>query len=212
MTIRLTLVCVRSTSAVFGRTPLSERELCGAGTALASLPPYSTAVRSPSAESALIAAVLGLRAAVEPALRDIDHGAWHGRTVADVVAADPYGYSAWLTDPDAVPHGGESVRRLCDRVAHWLGGLPADPGGTLAIVEPAVAQAVLVHALSAPVRAFRNLPVQPRHTVHLTCCDGVWSVQPADVSPARNHHRPLSVPVTLLTAPWRPADDHGIYV
>ncbi|MGX4694759.1 histidine phosphatase family protein [Streptomyces sp. JNUCC 63] len=99
---------------------------------MASLPAHSSAMRSPSSGSALTAAVLGLKAAVEPALRDLDYGTWRGRTVADIAAADPYGYSAWLTDPDAAPHGGETVRELCRRVAHWLSALPPDTGRALA--------------------------------------------------------------------------------
>ncbi|MFC5669034.1 histidine phosphatase family protein [Streptomyces incanus] len=79
--------------------------------------------------------------------------------MADIAAADPYGYSAWLTDPDAAPHGGETVRELCRRVAHWLSALPPDTGPALAIAEPAVVQALLVHALSASVRAFWTLRV-----------------------------------------------------
>lgn len=209
MTIRLTLLCARTADTVFGDAPLGERELQGAGAAAAPLPAHSSAMRSPSSGSALTAAVLGLKAAVEPALRDIDYGTWRGRTVADVAAADPYGYSAWLTDPDAAPHGGETVRELCRRTAYWLSTLPPDTGRALAIAEPAVVRALLVHALSAPVQVFWTLQVPPLYTVPLTWRDGVWSAQPVDASSARGLGQHPTPPITVLTAPRRAVSDRG---
>ncbi|WP_409474534.1 histidine phosphatase family protein [Streptomyces sp. HC307] len=179
MTIRLTVLGVHppatSADAIFGHAPLSEYDLHETGAALAALPPQSSTTRSPSTRCALTAAFLGLKATAEPALRDIDYGTWRGRTPAEIVAADPHGYSAWLTDPDAAPHGGETVRQLCQRTANWLSSLPPETGRALAIVEPAVVQALLVHALSAPARAFWKLEVPPHYTVCLTRRDGVWS-------------------------------------
>ncbi|MFJ9736606.1 histidine phosphatase family protein [Streptomyces sp. NPDC101166] len=211
MTIRLTLLCVRPTHTTFGPAPLSERDLDGAGASLASLPAHTATLMSPSVASALVATALGLRAAVEPELRDIDYGAWRGRTVAEIVAADPYGYSRWLTDPDAAPHGGETTRRLCERIGDWLSELPPDTARTLAIVEAPVLQAVLVHALAAPLRAFWKLPVPPLRTVHLTCRDGVWNIRTAYVSSVQDLRQSPSVPLTTLTAPGV-VSHHGIHV
>ncbi|MBL3670757.1 histidine phosphatase family protein [Streptomyces sp. M2CJ-2] len=209
MTIRLTLLCAPPADTVFGDAPPSECELRGAGAAVASLPAHAPAMRSPSSGSALTAAALGLTAAAEPALRDLDRGTWRGRTVADIAAADPYGYSAWLTDPDAAPHGGETVRELCRRIAHWLGALPPDTGRALAIAEPAVVRALLLHAWSVPVRAFWTLRVPPLHPVSLTWRDGVWSAQPTATSCARGPGRPPAPPLTVLTAPRRTVSDRG---
>ncbi|MER5373301.1 histidine phosphatase family protein [Streptomyces sp. NPDC002553] len=192
---------MRPTHTTFGPAPLSERDLDGAGAYLASLPAHPAALMSPSVGSALVATALGLQAAVEPALRDLDYGAWCGRTVADVVAAEPYGYSRWLTDPDAAPHGGETTRRLCERIGCWLDSLPPDTPRTLAIVEAPVMQAVLVHALSAPLRAFWKLPVPPLRTVDLACRDGVWNIRKAYVSSVPDLRQSPSVPLTTLTAP-----------
>ncbi|MGW2825297.1 histidine phosphatase family protein [Streptomyces sp. NPDC001443] len=141
-------------------------------------PPYSLAVRGPSARCARTADALGLETVPEPALRDFDYGRWCGRTVAEVVADDPYGYSAWLTDPDAAPHGGESVRDLCERTARWLDRLPSDTDRALAIVEPSVIRGALVHAFSVPARAFRHLDLPcPPAVVSLILRDGVWHVR-----------------------------------
>lgn len=216
MTIRLTLLCAHpadtSAQAVFGHTPDSGYAPHAVGAALAALRPHSWAVCSPAAGSAQTAAALGLTPTAEPALRDIDYGAWRGRAVADVVAADPHGYSAWLTDPDASPHGGETVRLLCHRTANWLDSVSAESGRALVIAEPAVIRALLVHALSAPVRAFWRLQVSPPYTVCLTRHAGGWSVQPAYASPAHGVVRRPPLPRGPLPEHRRPVGHRGTYV
>lgn len=180
MTVSLMFLCATgdaTRNGVFGDGPLSERGLREAAAAGAALPPYTMAVRAPSTRCAQTAVALGLGSVVEPLLRDIDYGTWRGRRVDDVAAADPHGFSAWLTDPDAAPHGGESVRQLCRRTAHWLSSLPPDLGHTLVITEPAVVRASLVHALAAPARAFWHLDVPPLSVVSLTLHGGAWSVR-----------------------------------
>lgn len=189
MSVRLTFMCATAgdtaRKAVFGDGLLSERGLRVARAAGATLAPYSLAIRAPSIRCAQTADALGLETTLEPALRDFDYGMWRGRTVGEVAADDPYGYAAWLTDPDAAPHGGESVRQLCRRTANWLSSVPSDTGRTFAITEPAVIRASLVHALSAPATAFWHFDVPPLSAVSLTSRGGRWSVQPVRVTPAR---------------------------
>lgn len=185
MTVRLTFLCAaagdgtRGTrSTVFGDGPPSERVLREACVARAAVPSYLPSLRAPSARCATVAAALGLEPAVEPVLRDIDYGTWRGRTVEEVAADDPHGFTAWLRDPDATPHGGESVRRLCRRTADWLDGLPPDTGRALVIAEPAAVRALLVHALAAPARAFWRLDAPALCTISFTARDGRWAVRP----------------------------------
>ncbi|MBA4861930.1 histidine phosphatase family protein [Streptomyces sp. PSKA54] len=172
MTVRLTLLCASTwdatRDAVFGEGALNELALLEAGAARAVLPPYSPAVRAPSVRCAQIAEALGLETAVEPALRDLDHGDWGGRTVAEVVADDPYGFHAWLTDPDAAPHGGESVRALCRRTANWLRSMEPGTGHALVIAGQTAVRALLLQALGVPARAFWHLDVPALSTVSLT--------------------------------------------
>ncbi|GGN89532.1 hypothetical protein GCM10011579_084510 [Streptomyces albiflavescens] len=186
MSVSLTFMCAPvgdTRDAVFGDGLLSEHGLREARAARAALPPYSLAIRAPSIRCAETVGDLGLEATVEPALRDFDYGMWRGRTVGDVVMDDPYTYAAWLTDPDAAPPGGESVRQLCRRTAHWLSSLPHDAGRTLAITEPAVVRAALVHALSAPATAFWHFDVPPLSPVSLTSRGGRWHLRPGHISP-----------------------------
>ncbi|GAA5029178.1 histidine phosphatase family protein [Streptomyces siamensis] len=203
MTIRLTLVSVPGSDAAadpfLGDAPLSERSVRGvrrAGGGGAVLPRHSMAVRAPSLRCAQTADALGLVAAVEPALRGLDVGAWCGRTVDEVAAADPDAFSAWLTDPDAAPHDGESVRGLCRRTARWLDHVAPEAGHVVAITEAAVVRAALVHALALPARAFWHLAVPPLSPVLLTWRAGHWEVRPGPVTARGSGRRFLSPSAT----------------
>jgi broad specificity phosphatase PhoE len=184
MTRCLTFLCVtgKESIRVFGDPAPREARLRQVGSLSAGFPSYSLVVRAPSAYCARTADALGVQATPEPALRDFDYGRWCGRAVADVVVGDPHGYSAWFTDPDAAPHGGESVRELCRRTAQWLSRVPVDTERALAIVEPAVIRAALVHALSLPVRAFWRLDVPRPTAISLIHRDGSWIVRFGDVT------------------------------
>lgn len=182
MPISLTFLCSiagdDTSRPIFGDVAVRERGPVGADAVGAVPTRYSTAVRAPSLRCARTAHALALTTEVEPALRDFDYGEWRGRSAAEVAVTDPYGLSALLTDPDAVPHGGESVRRFCRRVADWIDGLPPHAGRVVAVTEPAVARAALVHALSEPVRAFWHITVPPSVTVCLSPRNGRRYVHP----------------------------------
>ncbi|MFJ9815898.1 histidine phosphatase family protein [Streptomyces sp. NPDC101151] len=204
MTIRLTFVCAPGGDAtrdpLLGDAPLSERSLRKAGAAGAALPPYGPAVRAPSIRCSQTADALGLATVSEPALRDLDVGTWCGRTVGDVAATDPHGFTAWLTDPDAAPHEGESVRRLCRRTAHWLRSLGPETGHAVAVTETAVVRAVLIHALGLPARAFWHLPVPPLSAVCLTWRGDCWDVRNGYVTPRETRRWFLPGSTTLVHA------------
>jgi len=207
MAIHLTFLCAATATngrgAVIGDEgdePVGKR-LPGS-VALPAFVAHPLTIRAPSARCARTAEALGLEPTVEPALRDLDHGRWQGRTRAEIAALDPYGLSMWLTDPDAAPHGGESVRQLCHRAADWLIKLPRGTRPTLAIVEPAVVRALLVHALSAPARTFWYLDVRPLSAVSLVSTDGGWQVTPAYES-ERDTSRPAgSVSFSVHATPF----------
>ncbi|MFF7969718.1 histidine phosphatase family protein [Streptomyces sp. NPDC007905] len=190
MPIRLTFVCAPGGDAtldpLLGDAPLSEHSLRMAGTARTTLLlSHELAVRAPSNRCLQTADALGLVAVSEPALRDLDLGRWRGRTLDDVAASDPDGFTAWLTDPDAAPHGGESVRLLCRRTATWLSSLTPDTSHTVAITETAVVRAALIYALALPARTFWHLALPSLSAVSLTWRDGCWDVQPRLTRPDR---------------------------
>ncbi|MFJ9867727.1 histidine phosphatase family protein [Streptomyces sp. NPDC101165] len=213
MTIRLTFLCAPGSDAALdpflGDAPLSDHSLCEARVVGAGLPAHGLVVRAPSIRCSQTAEALGLDAASEPALRDLDLGTWCGHSVGDVAATDPDGFTAWLTDPDAAPHEGESVRRLCHRIATWLSGVAPDPGHVLAITEAAVVRAALVHALAVPARAFWHISVPHLSTVSLTWRGGSWDVRLGHAPPAaaRRWPVPRSAP-SVPTAGDQPSPAH----
>ncbi|MDQ2942694.1 MAG: histidine phosphatase family protein, partial [Candidatus Dormibacteraeota bacterium] len=73
-----------------------------------------------------------------PALREIDFGAWEGRSLADLWSEDPQAARAWENDIRSTPSGfGESLACLQTRVEGWWRQVHAvDEGarGELAIV------------------------------------------------------------------------------
>jgi broad specificity phosphatase PhoE len=132
------------------------------------------------------AAGLGLTAVVEPALRDCDYGAWRGRTLDDL---DPAAMTAWLTDPAAAPHGGESVMDLIDRIAGWLDSRSDADGKIVAVTHAAVVKAAVVHAILATPPSFWRIDVPPLSRTVLSGHSGRWTLRTlaAPVMPGRGH-------------------------
>ena len=82
-----------------------------------------------------------------------------------------------MTDPDAAPHGGESLTALLARVRAWLDGAggagraPRSP-----ITHGGVVKAAVVAALDAPPSAFWRVDVSPCSITELHAHDGRWTV------------------------------------
>lgn len=125
---RLTLVAHASTAATAeagfpADEGLEPRGLAAARAARGGLRRPTRVVRSPATAAAETADALGLAATVDLGLADWDLGAWRGRTLDELAAADPAAVRAWLTEPGAAPHGGESLAALLARVTAWLGSI-----------------------------------------------------------------------------------------
>ncbi|MFF8957549.1 histidine phosphatase family protein [Streptomyces sp. NPDC014894] len=173
MTLRLMLVAPVTTAALRGaRFPVDEPPdaagLRAARAAAGALPRVDRAVCAPAERCRGTALALGLRVTGEDAPADWDMGRWRGRSLAEVSAAEPDAVARWLADPSAAPHGGESLTALRTRVGAWLDGLPAAPGRLLAVVDPAVVRAALVHALALPPQTFWRLDIAPLALTELT--------------------------------------------
>ncbi|MFG2218861.1 MULTISPECIES: histidine phosphatase family protein [unclassified Streptomyces] len=164
-----------------GDVPLDAAGVRRAGAVAAAVPAADRYLHGPSERCAGTADALGLRTGPEPALHGWDLGRWSGRRLAAVSAAEPDAVSAWLTDPSAAPHGGESLLELCARAGRWLAALESaeDDGDrrVLAVVEPAVVRAVTVGALALPVEAFWRLDVAPLTLTALSGRSGRWNLR-----------------------------------
>ncbi|MBL1084498.1 histidine phosphatase family protein [Streptomyces actinomycinicus] len=144
--------------------------------AAGSLPAAARAVVSPSVRCRETAETLGLDGTAVPELGALDVGRWRGRTLEEVGAAEPEAVGRWLTDPRWAAHGGESVQDVCERVGRWLDGVQDGDGRTLAVVEPEVVRAAVVHALGLPAAAFWRLDVPPLTATALSGRAGRWNL------------------------------------
>ncbi|MFB7620992.1 histidine phosphatase family protein [Kitasatospora sp. NPDC056181] len=165
--------------------PPDEAGLAAARAAAGSLPATPRGFTAPSSRCRLTAAALGVDAEPAAALADLDVGRWRGHSLDEIAAAQPAAVSAWLADPTAAPHGGESVSALCARVGGWLEALADQPGRVLAVAEPAVVRAAVVHALDLPAAAFWRLDVRPLSATDLSGRAGRWNLRcGADLTPS----------------------------
>jgi broad specificity phosphatase PhoE len=147
-----------------------------AATLATALPSSHRTLCSPALRARQTAAAAGLCARTEPRLAECDFGTWAGRRLADIHAADPEAATEWMTDPDARPHGGESLSAFSDRVAAWLDEEMRDPEPVVAVTHGGVIKASVVHALRAELTAFWRIEVQPLSITGLRVCDERWSV------------------------------------
>lgn len=137
---------------------------------------------SPARRARETAHAAGLEARVVPELAECDFGAWAGRTLAEIHAEDPAGASAWMTDPDACPHGGETLAALLARVGGWLEVQARLDGRALAVTHGGVVKAAVVQALGAPAAAFWRVDVAPLAVTELHAHGGRWTLTRANAS------------------------------
>ncbi|WP_375424558.1 histidine phosphatase family protein [uncultured Friedmanniella sp.] len=121
----------------------------------------------------------GWRVLVSDRLRGPDVGRWTGLGLAEVAAADPEGLSRWLSDPDARPHGGETLTELVSRVGDLLRqpepNTDEQPG--LWVVTPLVVRALVVAALDAPAVVIFSVDVGFGGEVQLSGSGRTWRLQ-----------------------------------
>jgi broad specificity phosphatase PhoE len=123
------------------------------------------------------AEAFGLTAQVEQALRDREYGDWTGRSLEELLTADPQAVAGWLEHPHTAPPGGESANDVLTRVADWLGDIASDENkNVVAVVHPAVVRAAVLYVLEAPAESLRHVDVRPLSAVKLSAHTGSWSL------------------------------------
>jgi broad specificity phosphatase PhoE len=157
--------------------PLDARGRAAAARLRAGLPSRFEALSSPALRCRQTAAAAGLEPALEPDLVECDFGAWAGRRLADVHAAESQAALAWMTDPAARPHGGESFATFSERIGRWLDGQAVCDGCAVAITHGGVVKAALVRALGAPLAAFWQIDVAPLAVTELRAHDRRWTIR-----------------------------------
>jgi broad specificity phosphatase PhoE len=181
MTARLDLIAHgASASTRAARFPADEALEASAASNLEALRgrlrPYGRVLTGPARAGRETAAALGLDADVETALRGGDYGRWRGLPLKDVAAREPEGFAAWLGDPAAAPHGGESLTALIERAGTWLAESLARDGATLAVTHASFVRAAIVSALGAGSSAFWRIDVAPLVLARLSGREGRWNL------------------------------------
>jgi len=189
MTLRITWLAHGATSATRRASfpedePIEEKAREAAARLGDSIPRADRVLIAPERRSQETAEALGLSGACDPLLRDCDHGRWAGRRLAELQAEEPQALAAWLEDPDAAPHGGESVADVIRRIARWLDSTERGEGRILAVTHPTVIRAALIHAMEAPASSFWRIDVAPLSRLILSRHGTYWRVQ-ALVTPSR---------------------------
>ena len=168
-TTRLTLIChartVAQKLACFPTNEPVENIDLASGALVERFDAARRLICAPELRTRQTAAWFGADAQIDEALRDCDWGHWHGKSIKSLQNSEGAALYAWLEDPDATPHGGESVTQLCERVAIWLSSLQAMPGQVVAVTHPFVIRAALSHAMSGA--AFHDIDVEPLSMVEL---------------------------------------------
>ena len=168
-TTRLTLIChARTVAQKLARFPTNE-PVENIGLASDVLAARFDAPRrlicAPELCTRQTAAWLGADAHIDQALRDCDWGQWRGQAIKDLQHSQTAALQAWLEDPDATPHGGESITQVCERVSKWLVSLQTTPGHVVAVTHPFIIRAALIHVMQGS--AFHDIDVEPLSAVEL---------------------------------------------
>ncbi|MGW0704662.1 histidine phosphatase family protein [Streptomyces sp. NPDC002643] len=186
MHLRVTFVAAARCSSLLAERFEDDRPLDQAGweevqRAAHALVPLSAAELrycAPTPRSRATGDALGYAPLVQPALRDCDMGRWRGFTLGEAMAREPSAVDAWLADPDSTPHGGESLMGFITRIGGWLDTRPTDGGGRIvAVAEPSVLRAALVHTLKAPPSTYWHMDIRPLSTVTVAGRPGRWNLR-----------------------------------
>jgi broad specificity phosphatase PhoE len=153
--------------------PLDDAGRRAAAALAAALPRRCEVLSSPALRCRETAEAAGLSPDLDDALIECDFGRWAGVGLGDV--GDEVGRS-WILDPDAAPHGGETLRAFAARVGAWLDAQAERDGVAAAITHGGVVKAAVVHALRAPLQAFWQIDAAPLSVTEIHAHDGRWTI------------------------------------
>lgn len=161
---RLTLVTHAITDAVLAARFATDEPLNSQGQTAAHRGGLPATLRpdliltAPEQRTTQTATTLGLNGVTDPALTDLNCGAWAG---SDMDQIPPDQLMSWLTDPEFRSHGGESITDLIERTRKWLTEITSAPHHIVAITHPAIVRASILITLDAPPISFWRLDIPP---------------------------------------------------
>ena len=195
MLVRLTMICNGATAATRkgafpSDEPLEPRSLTLAKGMRGTLRRADRVWTAPALRARQTAEALALDASVEPLLADQDHGSWAGKSFEDVQAEQPESIAAWLSDPNAAPHGGESLADVACRASALMDRLMAEPGHTITLTHASVIRTAIVHVLGAPLAASWTIDIEPLSITDFRSDGRRWVLRACGV-PAPKPAKPL---------------------
>ena len=195
MLVRLTMICNGATAATRrGAFPLDEplepRSLTLAKAMRGTLRRADRVWTAPALRARQTAEALALDASVEPLLADQDHGSWAGKSFEDVQVDQPESIAAWLSDPNAAPHGGESLADVAHRASDVMNRLIAERGHTIALTHASVIRTAILHVLGAPLAASWKIDIEPLSITDFRSDGRRWVLRACGV-PAPKPAKPL---------------------
>jgi alpha-ribazole phosphatase len=141
----------------------------------AMLPAHAPVVCSPARRTRDTAAALGLTAAIEPAFREQDFGAWTGRRHHDLAEELGDAYQAfWDASASNRPPGGESFVEQIARVAAGLASLPE--GDVIVVAHSGTVRAALAIALDIASENALRFVIDPLSLTRIDRLEAGWRV------------------------------------
>lgn len=173
MTTRVLLVSHAATAATRAAAfPIDEP--IGATDTPDPLPRVGHALSAPERRCRQTAELHGLEPAIDGRLRDCDYGRWRGKTLDELAAEESDAVAAWLADPAAAPHGGESIVDLMARAGGWLDDQLAVTGRVVAVTHPAVIKAAVAYAVRGTPESFWRIDIAPLARTALSGRGSLW--------------------------------------
>ncbi|MDB5563058.1 MAG: Phosphoglycerate mutase [Hyphomicrobiales bacterium] len=181
MTARLVMLCHAPTTSLRAMAfpdddPLDDAGIAAAKALAGRLGRASRVLVSPWQCARQTAAALGLVAEEQMALGECDYGRWRRKALEQIAADEPDAVGRWMQDPEAAPHGGESISQLVRRVGAWLDAGNLE-GRILAITHASTIKAAVIHVLDAPATSFWRIDVPPLSSVNLTYDGRRWAMR-----------------------------------
>jgi broad specificity phosphatase PhoE len=139
------------TEAGLAQAAAAAKRLASAGIDAIVASPLQRTVQTAEA----VAAVTGLPVATDEGFRETDFGDWDGLTFAEVRERWPSEMTAWLSDPQVAPPGGESFTEVSERVTAALARVLAGRAGQRILIVSHVTpiKTLVAAALLAPPAA-----------------------------------------------------------
>ena len=192
MNARMTWICHASTPAIRGGAfptdePIDQRGRAGCAAAAGSLRRADRIWTAPELRARQTAEGLGLTAISAPDMRDCDYGRWSGLSLAKIGAEEPSALAQWLSNPEAAPHGGESITGMMARVSVWIDALGDVSGHSIVVAHPMVLRAAILHVIRAGAESFWRLDVAPLSQALFTRGDGAWRFRALGALESRNN-------------------------